>query len=278
MPEARGVRPRAPGKPAGRRISGRGGRPRAGPRPHRSGRPLDGGDAPVVLGRRNRDPQPRRARSASSRFSPPALCVGLVILVVLGIAHAPLRRSISLRRIGLHVARNTIHFAGQYLWALGVTLLPLATVFALEFTMPAFTVLLAALALGERLTPSRLGVVVFGLIGTLVIVRPGLETLPPHGGSGHRRGLRLRRVADPAQAAHHDGNRLCDRVFHEPDPASARARRQRSAVPAAHRRRGARGGAGARLFRPLRALLHRQGVCAWAMRASSCRSTSCACR
>ena len=105
--------------------------------------------------------------------------VGLVILLVLGIAHAPLRRSISLRRIGLHVARNTIHFAGQYLWALGVTLLPLATVFALEFTMPAFTVLLAALALGERLTPSRLGVVVFGLIGTLVIVRPGLETFRP---------------------------------------------------------------------------------------------------
>ena len=105
--------------------------------------------------------------------------VGLVILLILGLAHAPLRRSISLRRIGLHVARNTIHFVGQYLWALGVTLLPLATVFALEFTMPAFTVLLAALVLGERLSPSRLGVVVFGLIGTLVIVRPGLETFRP---------------------------------------------------------------------------------------------------
>ena len=105
--------------------------------------------------------------------------VGLVILLALGIARAPLRRSLSLRRIGLHVARNSIHFVGQYLWALGVTLLPLATVFALEFTMPAFTVLLAALALGERLRPSRLGVVVFGLIGTLVIVRPGLETFRP---------------------------------------------------------------------------------------------------
>ena len=105
--------------------------------------------------------------------------VGLVILLVLGIAHAPLRRSVSLRRIGLHVARNTIHFVGQYLWALAVTLLPLATVFALEFTMPAFTVLLAALVLGERLSLSRLGVVVFGLVGTLVIVRPGLETFRP---------------------------------------------------------------------------------------------------
>lgn len=105
--------------------------------------------------------------------------VGLVILLVLGAIREPLRLTLSLRRIRLHIARNTIHFAGQYLWALALTLLPLATVFALEFTMPAFTVLLAALVLGERLTPSRLGVVVFGLIGTLVILRPGLETFRP---------------------------------------------------------------------------------------------------
>ena len=91
--------------------------------------------------------------------------VGLVILTALGIAHAPLRHSLSLRRIRLHIARNTIHFVGQYLWALGVTLLPLATVFALEFTMPAFTVLLAALTLGERFTPSRIGVVALGWLG-----------------------------------------------------------------------------------------------------------------
>ena len=41
--------------------------------------------------------------------------VGLVILTALGIAHAPLRHSLSLRRIRLHIARNTIHFVGQYL-------------------------------------------------------------------------------------------------------------------------------------------------------------------
>lgn len=105
--------------------------------------------------------------------------VGLVILLALGAIREPLRPTLSLRRIRLHIARNTIHFAGQYLWALALTLLPLATVFALEFTMPAFTVLLAALVLGERFTPSRLGVVVFGLIGTLVILRPGLETFRP---------------------------------------------------------------------------------------------------
>lgn len=105
--------------------------------------------------------------------------VGLAILFALGLARAPLRRSLSLRRVSLHIVRNTIHFGGQYVWALGLTLLPLATVFALEFTMPAFTVALAALTLGERLTPSRIGVIAFGLAGTLVIVRPGIATFQP---------------------------------------------------------------------------------------------------
>lgn len=105
--------------------------------------------------------------------------VGLVILLALGLAQPALRHSLSLRRVGLHLTRNVVHFGGQYLWALGVTLLPLATVFALEFTTPAFTVTLATLTLGERLTASRLGVVVFGLAGILVIVRPGLETFQP---------------------------------------------------------------------------------------------------
>ena len=75
--------------------------------------------------------------------------------------------------------RNTVHFAAQYLWALALTLLPLAMVFALEFTMPAWTALLAVWLLGERMTPSRIGVVVFGLIGVLVILRPGIATFNP---------------------------------------------------------------------------------------------------
>jgi drug/metabolite transporter (DMT)-like permease len=58
----------------------------------------------------------------------------------------------------------------------GITLLPLATVFALEFTAPAHTALLSAVFLCERLTPSRIGVVIFGFLGFLVILRPGLES------------------------------------------------------------------------------------------------------
>jgi drug/metabolite transporter (DMT)-like permease len=83
------------------------------------------------------------------------------------------------RRLGLNFLRNTIHYAAQYLWALSLTMLPLAMVFALEFTMPAWTALLAVWLLHERMSPSRLGVVVFGLIGVLVILRPGIANVNP---------------------------------------------------------------------------------------------------
>jgi drug/metabolite transporter (DMT)-like permease len=105
--------------------------------------------------------------------------VGLTILIAIVVLTPALRRSIAPRRMGLHLTRNSVHYAAQYAWALSITLLPLATVFALEFTMPAWTTLLAALLLGERLTPSRIGAIVLGLAGVLVIMRPGLETFRP---------------------------------------------------------------------------------------------------
>ncbi len=83
------------------------------------------------------------------------------------------------RNMKLHLFRNTIHYVAQYAWALGLTLLPLAMVFSLEFTMPAWTVLLAPWLLNERMTPSRIGVVVLGIVGVLVILRPGLAGINP---------------------------------------------------------------------------------------------------
>lgn len=86
--------------------------------------------------------------------------IGLFIVGALLALHPELRHSLSRRRLGLHVLRNSIHFGSQYLWATSLLLLPLSTVFALEFTMPAWTMLLAALLLGERMTRSRIGAVV----------------------------------------------------------------------------------------------------------------------
>ena len=82
---------------------------------------------------------------------------------------APLRT----RRFGLHVVRNFLHFGGQYAWVYAIALLPLATVFAIEFTMPVWTALLAMLILGERLNRGRIVMMVMGIAGILIILRPG---------------------------------------------------------------------------------------------------------
>ena len=105
--------------------------------------------------------------------------VALFVLLALLAVRKDLRVHALPRRMGLNLFRNTVHYASQYSWALSLTMLPLATVFALEFTMPAWTAILAVWFLHERMTPSRLGVVILGLIGVLVILRPGIASFNP---------------------------------------------------------------------------------------------------
>jgi len=105
--------------------------------------------------------------------------VALFVLLTLLAVRKDLRVHALPRRMGLNLFRNTVHYASQYSWALSLTMLPLATVFALEFTMPAWTAVLAVWFLHERMTPSRLGVVILGLIGVLVILRPGVAGFNP---------------------------------------------------------------------------------------------------
>src|SRR6266850_1088720 len=102
-------------------------------------------------------------------------------VVMLAIVGAMVARAgtaaVRTQRIGLHVLRNTLHFAGQYFWVYSIGVLALATVFAIEFTMPVWTALLAALFLGERLTPPRIVQLVLGLVRVLIILRPGAGSL-----------------------------------------------------------------------------------------------------
>jgi drug/metabolite transporter (DMT)-like permease len=104
---------------------------------------------------------------------------GLMVLLILIAVSAELRRELAFKRMGLHLARNSIHFVGTFLWTLAVTLLPFAIVFSLEFTMPAWVALLAIPMLGERMTRSRAGSIMLGFLGVLVIVRPGLASFQP---------------------------------------------------------------------------------------------------
>lgn len=85
--------------------------------------------------------------------------------------------SIRTEKIGLHSFRNVIHFFGQYGWFLGIGILPLAEVFALEFTVPIWTLIIAAIFLGEAITTTKFISVFLGMVGVLVIVQPGYAIL-----------------------------------------------------------------------------------------------------
>jgi drug/metabolite transporter (DMT)-like permease len=105
--------------------------------------------------------------------------IGMIIMLTLLAIYPRFRAEIRPHRMKLTLFRNGIHFVAQFMWASALTLLPFATVFALEFIAPAWTALLAVWVLGEKLTVSRIGVVVLGLAGVLIILRPGLETFNP---------------------------------------------------------------------------------------------------
>lgn len=103
----------------------------------------------------------------------------LVILGGLLLLRPSLRPGVASRRLPMHFLRAALHFTGQYCWALSLTLLPFAIVFALESTLPIWALILAILILGEKLTSGRVVVIVMGLIGALVILRPGLTAFQP---------------------------------------------------------------------------------------------------
>jgi drug/metabolite transporter (DMT)-like permease len=81
------------------------------------------------------------------------------------------------RRPLQHVARNLVHYGAQLGWFLALTLIPLGEVVAIEFTTPIWTAILATAFLGERMNGGKILAVVLGLIGVIVIVRPGLSAV-----------------------------------------------------------------------------------------------------
>ncbi|MFZ5963765.1 DMT family transporter [Thalassococcus sp. BH17M4-6] len=101
--------------------------------------------------------------------------IGVLIVVVVS-SLARTRHQITGRSLGTHLVRNLSHFAGQNLWFYSITVIPLAQVFALEFTSPLWVMVLSPLILGERLTRTRGIAAVFGFIGILIVTRPSPET------------------------------------------------------------------------------------------------------
>ena len=82
-------------------------------------------------------------------------------------------------RLPSHVLRNVVHFTGQNLWFHALTMIPLAQVFALEFTTPLWVIVMAALFLGERLTGAKVVAGALGFVGVLFVARPDFAAIDP---------------------------------------------------------------------------------------------------
>lgn len=80
--------------------------------------------------------------------------------------------SMTTGRLPQHVLRNAVHYAAQYGWFVALTLIPLAQVVSIEFTMPIWSAALAVAFLGERMSGRKWFAVLLGLVGVAVIVRP----------------------------------------------------------------------------------------------------------
>jgi drug/metabolite transporter (DMT)-like permease len=102
--------------------------------------------------------------------------IGFLIVVGVALAFGQLGR-VRKDRLPSHVLRNVFHFTGQSLWFWAITMIPLAQVFALEFTSPIWVILLSPLVLGERLTRPRLIAAALGFTGILIVARPDFAAI-----------------------------------------------------------------------------------------------------
>jgi drug/metabolite transporter (DMT)-like permease len=99
------------------------------------------------------------------------------------VAAGPGFDSLRTRRVWAHVGRMALGLAAMALNFVAFILLPLAEATTIGFSVPIFSVVLAALLLGEPTGKWRWGAVAAGFAGVLLIVQPGSGDVPLLGAS-----------------------------------------------------------------------------------------------
>jgi len=87
------------------------------------------------------------------------------------------REDMTKARYGLHISRGLIHGIAVMLWFFAMARIPIAEVTALGYIAPIFTTIGAAMFLGEKMHTRRIGAVIIGFVGMLVILRPGFHVI-----------------------------------------------------------------------------------------------------
>lgn len=105
--------------------------------------------------------------------------LGLVFL--LPMIRPLMQAHLSGRAVALFSLRGFVHTFGVILWFYAMTQISIAEVTSMNYMVPVYVTLGAALFLGEKLAARRILAVVVALIGALIILRPGFREL----NSGH---------------------------------------------------------------------------------------------
>jgi len=100
--------------------------------------------------------------------------INLAILLAWFAARGELGR-IRTARPGIQLARGFLLAAATLIYFTSLRVLPLADAAAIAFVLPLFVAVLAVPMLGERLDMSRTVAIFAGLLGALLIVRPGSD-------------------------------------------------------------------------------------------------------
>jgi drug/metabolite transporter (DMT)-like permease len=98
--------------------------------------------------------------------------INLAILLAWFVVRGELKR-IRPARPGIQLARGLLLASATFLYFTSLKVLPLADAAAIGFVLPLFVAVLAVPMLGERLDLSRAVAIFAGLLGALLIVRPG---------------------------------------------------------------------------------------------------------
>ena len=99
------------------------------------------------------------------------------------VASGPGFGSLRTKRVGAHLSRMALGLGAMALNFIAFILLPLAEATTIGFSVPIFSVILAAVVLGEPTGKWRWGAVAAGFAGVLLIVHPGTGEVPLLGAS-----------------------------------------------------------------------------------------------
>ena len=107
-----------------------------------------------------------------------ALIAMVFVLTVIAVSRRGFAQLLT-RRPGTHLIRVAIIMVSNVTFFTGLAQMPLADAVAVAYVSPIIITLQSILFLGEKVGPRRWSAVVVGLVGVLVMLRPGMGVIQP---------------------------------------------------------------------------------------------------